>query len=53
MMTVVVYSWQSGDLRHTADTYCDDLKTVGDRPSFSASLWVHQLGVDVWFSVAC
>ena len=50
---VVMYSWRYGDLLHTADTYCDGLKTVGDRPSFSAGLWVRQLGVYVWSSVVC
>ena len=54
MMTdVVTYSWWFGDLLHTTDTYCYGLRTVGDRPSFSAGLWVLQLGVYVWSSVTC
>ena len=44
---------RSDDLLHTADTYCDGLKTVGDLHSFSVGLWIHQLGAHVWFSVTC
>ena len=46
-----MYNLQSDDLLHTADTYCDGLKTVGDLHSFSVGLWIHQLGTCVWSSV--
>ena len=52
-VVIVMYSWWFDDLLHTADTYCDGLKTVGDRHSFSVGLWVGQLGACVWSSVAC
>ena len=42
---------RSDDLLHTADTYCDGLKTVGDLRSFSVGLWIFQLGAWVWSSV--
>ena len=48
---IVVYNSRSDDLLHTADTYCDGLKTVGDLHSFSVGLWVCQLGARVWSSV--
>ena len=44
---IVVYILWSDDLLHTADTYCEGLKTVGDLHSFSVGLWVHQLGARV------
>ena len=53
MVIVIMYSWQYGDLLHTADTCCGCLKTVGDRLFISAGLWVHQLGVYVLSSVVC
>ena len=48
-----MYNLWSDDLLHTADTYCDSLKTVGDLHSFSVGLWVCQLGAHVWSSVTC
>ena len=50
---IVMYNLRSDDLLHTADTYCDGLKTVGDLHSFSVGLWVRQLGARVWSSVTC
>ena len=46
-----MYNLQSDDLLHTADTYCDGLKTVGDLHSFSVGLWIRQLGAHVCSSV--
>ena len=46
-----MYNSWSDDLLHTADTYCDGLKTVGDLHSFSVGLWIRQLGTRVWSSV--
>ena len=46
-----MYNLQSDDLLHTADTYCDGLKTVGDLRSFSVGFWILQLGMCVWSSV--
>ena len=51
MMTVITYSWRSGDLLHTADTYCDGLKTVGDLRSFFVGLWILQFGACACSSV--
>ena len=46
-----MYNLRSDDLLHTADTYCDGLKTVGDLHFFSVGLWICQLGARVWSSV--
>ena len=48
-----MYNSWSDDLLHTADTYCDGLKTVGDLQSSSVGLWIHQLGARVWSFVTC
>ena len=48
---IAMYNSWFDDLLHTADTYCDSLKTVRDLHSFSVGLWVRQLGVHVWSSV--
>ena len=46
-----MYNSRSNDLLHTADTYCDSLKTVEDLHSFSVGLWIRQLGTRVWSPV--
>ena len=48
---IAMYNSWFDDLLHTADTYCDGLKTVADLHSFSVGLWVRQLGAHVWSSV--